>query len=858
MSRLTPMMRQYRAAKAEHPEALLFFRMGDFFELFFEDARIAARELGLTLTSRDKANPVPMAGVPVRAVDSYLRKLLARGHKVAICDQVQDPREAKGLVDRAVVRVVTPGTVTEETVLDAKTNNYLAALHTAPARAGLAWVDVSTGTFRVEEPPPDRLPDEIARIDPAEILLPESAELADPALREAIRGAITRRPDHTFDREAARRNLTRHFGVAHLDGFGCGDLTAGLGAAGAILSYLEETQKTGLSHLSRLERVRDGTHLVLDRNTRRALEITASMADGSRRGTLLEVLDETRTAMGGRRLRSWLLEPLLDPERIRYRLDAVEELVGDSFRRADLRRALSRVRDLERIAAKIATGRAGPRDLVALRQSAETLPAVRESLAGVCSQALADRLSEIDPLDDLRALVEKALLDDPSPVLREGDIIREGWSAELDGLRSLRKDGTDWIASFQAREAERTGIPNLKVGYNRVFGYYIEITHANRDRVPPDYHRKQTLKNAERYITPELKEYETRVLSADEKAKALETRLFLELRGRVAEHVGRIQATAGAAAEVDALAALAEAAAGGGYVRPEIREDARIEIREGRHPVLERVLTEEPFVPNDTVLGGEAGTVAVITGPNMSGKSTYLRQTALIVLLAHCGSFVPAREARIGLCDRIFTRVGAADDLARGRSTFMVEMSETADILNHATTRSLLVLDEIGRGTSTYDGVAIAWAVTEHIARRIGARTLFATHYHELTALADRLPNVVNLNVAVREWGEEVIFLRKIREGGTDRSYGVHVARIAGVPAAVVERAAHILARLEREGAAPARVPEEAPPPVRQLTLFTPAPAPLLEELRALDPDRLTPLEALLKIREWKTRWESE
>ncbi|MCU0726685.1 MAG: DNA mismatch repair protein MutS [Planctomycetes bacterium] len=845
------MMTQYRTAKARYPEALLFFRMGDFYEMFEEDAKTAARVLGLTLTSRDKVNPIPMAGVPVRAVDTYLRRLMALGHKVAICEQMEDPREAKGLVEREVIRLVTPGTITEDSVLEARAENFLAAAFLAADRAGLAWVDLSTGAFRVEDLPAAGLADELARVAPSEILLPESlvhgGDGAVAAIRESARGVVTARPDWAFSREEAHRTLTAHFGVRTLDGFGCGDLLEALNAAGSVLQYLTETQKTALPHLARLEKVADGSFLAMDRSTRRALEIVESMADRSRKGTLLDVLDRTKTAMGGRRLKGWLLAPLVDPAVIDRRLDAVSELKDDDFLRRDVRDVLARVNDIERIAGKLATGRAGPRDLVSLRQSAEVLPRLATLLGKVVSTDLATGLSGLDTLDDLRERIASAVLDEPATALREGGILREGYSAELDELRNLRRDGTEWIARFQAEEIRRTGIATLRVGFNRVFGYYIEITHANREKVPPDYHRKQTLKNAERYITPELKEYETKVLTADERAKDLEAELFIALRDEVAKEVGRIGATARAVAEVDALASLAEAAALCGYARPRVDGGTALSIEGGRHPVLERIPRGEAFVPNDVRMGEVDRRLLLITGPNMSGKSTYLRQTALIVLMAQCGSFVPADSAAIGVADRIFARVGASDDLAQGKSTFMVEMSETANILHNATPRSLLVLDEIGRGTSTYDGVAIAWAVTEHLATRVRARTLFATHYHELTEIAGRLPNVTNLNVAVREWGDEVVFLRKIEEGGTDRSYGVHVARIAGIPPEVVTRAREILARLERR---PEPALADRPARPRQLPLFAPPPHPAIEALKSLDPDRLTPLEALLKLRE--------
>ncbi len=679
MAVMTPMMRQYHDAKSKHPDALLFFRMGDFYEMFHEDAKEASRLLGLTLTSRDKANPIPMAGVPVRAVDTYLRRLLNLGRKVAICEQMEDPREAKGIVERAVTRIVTPGTVTEESVLEAKANNFLAALFPGSARAGLAWVDVSTGTFRVSEVAQDRILDELSRVDPSELLVPERMNGDSPefmaTVGETIRGTITTRPDWAFEANEANRILTSHFGVRTLDGFGCGDLTTALQAAGAALQYLDETQKTGQAHIARIEKVRDGAHLILDRTTRQALELTESMARGARGGTLLAILDHTRTAMGGRTLKSWILAPLTDCTGIRRRLDAIGELVDDPFRRKDLRETLGGIYDLERIAAKVATGRASPRDLVSLRQSAERLPELRRRLEGTFAEALASEEERLDTLADLGELVARALTDSPPPNQKDGGFIREGYHPELDELRSLKRDGKEWIASFQKDESERTGIPSLKVGFNRVFGYYLEITNAHRDRVPAEYHRKQTLKNAERYITPELKEYETKVLTADEKAKELEAGLFAALREEVMQHVPRIQVAAEAVAAVDTLASLAEAAALRGYTRPEIVRSNELEIREGRHPVLEVLQTDEPFVPNDVSMEETGRRVLVITGPNMSGKSTYLRQTALIMVMAQCGSFVPAASARIGLADRIFTRVGASDDLSRGKSTFMVEMS---------------------------------------------------------------------------------------------------------------------------------------------------------------------------------------
>ncbi|MHC4959633.1 MAG: DNA mismatch repair protein MutS [Planctomycetota bacterium] len=855
----TPMMRQYKAAKTKAGDALLFFRMGDFYELFFDDAKTASRALGLTLTSRSKEQDIPMAGVPVRSVDGYLSRLVTQGFRVAICEQLEDPAQAKGIVDRDVVRVVTPGTLTEDSVLDAKAHNYLLAVNFTAQRAGLAWAELSTGRFHVEDVPRDDALDAIARVGAAEVLLPSDVIEGDDDLATGI-ARVTGAPPRemagwVLDPATASRTLKEHFKVATLEGFGLNAKDPSLGAAAAVLHYLSETQRTALAHITALRRFRTGDHLVLDHGTRARLELD----------DLVTVLDRTATAAGARLLRERINLPLTCVAEIRRRHDAVDELFADSFLRRDLHETLKGVRDIERIVSRAATGRASPRDLLGLRLSLDVVPSVQNALAATQADLLQRARSDLDSVPELRDLLTRAIADEPPAHLRDGGALRDGYSEKLDELRSLRRDGKTFIANLRAREIERTGIDNLKVGYNKVFGYYIEITHAHRDKVPEDYIRKQTLKAAERYITPELKDYESQVLSAEERALALENRLFDELRKAVLDHIQRLQRTAALLADLDATRSLAEAAARQGYVRPEVDDGPVLDITEGRHPVVENALVDERFVPNDLVLDLEERTVAVLTGPNMAGKSTYIRQAALITLMAQAGSFVPAKAARVGVADRIFTRIGADDDLAGGRSTFMVEMAETAHICHHATHRSLVVLDEVGRGTSTFDGVSLAWAVTEYLAQVTGCRTLFATHYHELTALSDEVRNIFNLHVAVEEWGEEIVFLHRIAEGGTDRSYGIHVARLAGLPAAVIERAKALLGGLSGRTDGLAEVGFAAttgpiPPPTRQLGLFAPAAEAdpkllaLRDELKALDPDTLTPIDALLKLKELSDR----
>ncbi len=853
---VTPMMQQYLDAKAACPECVLLFRMGDFYELFHDDAKLAARVLGLALTSRDKGeNPVPMAGFPHHQLESYLGKLIASGLRAAICEQVEDPRLAKGLVKREVTRVVSPGTVTDDALLDPHESNYLAAL--VPGEpVGLAWIDLSTGRFLAAQLPQARLADELARIAPVELLLADEAEA--PSAQGKERLVVTRRPAWAFGHTAAQQALAKHFGTQTLEGFGFDDHdTAAIRAAGAILDYLCETQKSSLSHIDRLMPYRLGQALEIDEATRRSLEITRTLREGRREGSLVEVLDRTVTAMGARLLADWIANPLTSLADINERLDAIAELLADSKLADELREQLRGIYDVERLLARVTTGRASPRDLSFLARTLRTLPTLKAKLTARKATLLTRLEDELDLCPDIRGQLDAALVDDCPLISTEGGLIRPGFNADLDNLRELAAGGKQWIARYQAEESQRTGIANLKVGFNQVFGYYLEVTHTHRDKVPPGYIRKQTIKNAERYITPELKEYEEKVLAADEKAKELEHELFLELRDLVAAGARRLRATAGALAQADVLAALAELARDRGYCRPTVVEEPVLRIVEGRHPVLDVRLAEGTFVPNDVSAGPDEGLMLLITGPNMAGKSTYIRQVALIALMAQMGSFVPAREAMLGVADRIFARVGASDELARGQSTFMVEMTETARILNTATERSLVILDEIGRGTSTYDGVSLAWAIVEYLHDRAGCRTLFATHYHELTDLAGSLSRVKNLNVAVREWQDEVIFLHKIIEGAADKSYGIHVARLAGVPREVLERAKQILARLEQEHLDEQGRPKLARQRMRvsgdlQLTLFAAPENPLLEKIRQADVNSLSPLAALALIQQWQ------
>ncbi len=864
---LTPLLRQYREIKARHPGAILFFRMGDFYEMFYEDAELGARVLDIALTSR--GDGVPLAGVPVRSAADYLKQLVARGYRVAICEQVEDPRLAKGPVRREVVETVTPGALLEEGWIPGSRNNWMVALATAggaerrnAGRVGLAAIDLSTGEFVLETLERSALEEALSRLNPAEVVLPreEAGPSGDPPFGPTA--LVTHREPWEFDPALAAEDLARRFGLASTDGLGLGPADApALGAAGALLRYLAELQPAGLPHLTRPVIRRSERHLWLDEMTRRNLELVEPLRPGARGATLLETIDLTLTPMGGRLLRDWVLSPLRDREAIDRRLDAVEALVRDHRGRGRLREALDGVRDLERLAGRAAAGRATPRELGTLRDSLGRLPDVLEALAGLAGRERSAELvaaeRELDPLSDLAGELRAALVERPPAALSDGGLIRPGYDAELDGLRDLRDGGKRYIAGLQQRERERTGIGSLKVGFNKVFGYYLEVTNAHAAKVPPDYERRQTLAGAERYVTPELKQYEEKVLGAEERIAAREAELLGALRGTVGRAVARIQGTARWLARLDVWAALAEVAARYGYTRPRVDEDFALVLKGSRHPVIERLVARESFIPND-VRFTESERVLLVTGPNMAGKSTVLRQIGLAVVLAQMGSFVPADEARIGLVDRLFTRVGASDDLARGQSTFMVEMSETSAILHNATARSLVLLDEIGRGTSTYDGVAIAWAVTEHLHDRVGCKTMFATHYHELMQLPERLQHARNLNVAVRETGGTVVFLHRLEPGGTDRSYGIHVASLAGLPAPVVARAQEVLGSLEREHRmVPGRPP--APPDPVQLRLFDPGerePHPVVEEIRGLELDRLTPLEALNRLADLKRRAE--
>jgi len=865
------MLQQYFRLKAEYPDVLLAMQVGDFYEFYGPDAEIAARELEIVLTGREDGSNgrVPMAGVPVHAYERYFAKLVQKGYRVAICDQIEDPKLAKGLVKRRVTRVLTPGTVVEDSMLDARANNYLVAAVLGDPIHGLGVVDVSTGEFLATEIAGEgrlqKLLDELFRLQPAEVLVPEDQEELIQTLREQLSATITPVPLQEWVGREAREILLRHFGVESLRGFGCEEFTRGLDAAALALRYLQQNQMTALEHIRTLSTYSVERFMYLDATARRHLELTQNLMDGTRRYTLLATLDSTCTPMGARLLKRWLDEPLLEPDAITARLDAVEALAQQSIRRDALRQILRSLADLERLAARASTGTANARDLVALRQSLQRLPALyaeADALLRELSQPptlLATLAPRLVPLSDLCALLERALVDDPPADLKSGGVIRDGYDPELDRLRQVRTDGKQWIAQLEAKERQRTGIPSLKVGYNAVFGYYLEVSKPHLNKVPPDYIRKQTLANAERFITPELKEQEAILLGAEERINALEFELFSRVRGEVARCTPQLQSLAKAIAELDVLCAFAENAVRYRYVRPVVDTEDRIHIVGGRHPVVER-FSEKPFVPNDCRLDPTQRLI-ILTGPNMSGKSTYIRQNALITLMAHIGSFVPAERAEIGLVDRIFTRVGARDELATGQSTFMVEMTETANILNNATPRSLVILDEIGRGTSTYDGLAIAWAVAEYL-HAIGCKTLFATHYHYLNDLANRLEGVANYRVAVKEQGDRIVWLHKVLPGGTDRSYGVHVARMAGVPPEVVQRAEQILREFERRGVQGAvQPPTSDAPTVRtkklQLTLFEAEEHPVLEALRALDITTLSPVEALLKLDELKRKLES-
>ncbi|MCX6380597.1 MAG: DNA mismatch repair protein MutS [Armatimonadetes bacterium] len=861
----TPLLKQYFATRLENPGVILLMRVGDFYEAYGEDAEICARELNITLTGREDGGVrVPMAGVPHHAYERYLARLIAKGLRVAIMEQVEDPKYAKGLVKRKVTRVVTPGTILEDTMLDSASNNYLVAAVVGDSVAGLGVADISTGEFLTTELGGerwiDKVMDELQRLEPAEVLVPDTLE---PEILDLIRTAssatvttFSPRDSGTLSRFRQSRDLLlHHFNTQSLRGFGCEEFSVGLDACALVLRYLEQTQVNALPHIRSLSTYSARDFMVLDAPARRHLELTNSLSDGSRQKTLLSVLDTTLTPMGSRLLRRWVEEPLLDVAAIRQRHTAVDELYHDSLRRGDLRDLLKGMGDMERLVSRSAAGLANARDLVALKDGLLRLPSIAHTLATIKSPRLQQIQEHLTCPPDIAAKIASAIVDDPPSGLREGGIIRTGYHPPLDRLQSASGDAKAWIANLEVSERQTTNIPSLKVGYNGVFGYYIEVTKIHTSKVPAHYIRKQTTSNAERYITPDLKEYEARVLGADEKAVEMEYELFQAVREQVANASAEILAVARAISELDVVVGFAEVALRNHYVCPEVHDEDSLRIVGGRHPVIEHIGMGGAYIPNDCAFD-PASRMYVITGPNMSGKSSYLRQVALIVLMAQIGSFVPADEAHIGVVDRIFTRVGAHDELATGQSTFMVEMNETANILNNATSRSLVILDEIGRGTSTYDGLSIAWAVAEYLVS-VGCKTLFATHYHHLNELASQLPTVKNYRVAVKEQGEQIIWLRKLIPGGTDKSYGIQVARMAGIPSEVIKRAKEVLRTLERGSVGVTKdiVAGGQEPPKKQklqLTLFEAEKHPILDELEMLDVSSMTPVEALMKLDAWK------
>ena len=859
----TPMIKQYLSIKDQYPDAILFYRMGDFYEMFFEDAHLASRALEITLTSRNKndESPVPMCGVPHRAARSYIARLINKGYKVAVCDQIEDPAQAKGLVKRDVVRVITPGMIIEDELLDERSNNYVLAVKSKDGAIGIAFLDISTGTFRMaESKDPEAIIEEIRRISPREILLAESSK-NDPELlpisdvfTEVSKSYLN---DRAFEFKRSYERLTDQFKTVSLEGFGCENWKAGVCAAGAVVFYVRETQKQKLEHLTRIEAHRLEKYLMVDELSWQNLELSRNIRSGSRRGTLLGVIDHTGTAMGARLLTQWMRYPLIDSKEIGLRHDAVGEATDTILIRRSIRETLKSIHDIERIGNKIVMGHANARDLVALKRSLQMLPDLWSLLAELNSK-LFQQPEKIDHLAELADLIERAIREDAPPTLNEGGIIKSGYKRELDDLVHISRDAKDWLAQLEVREKEHTGINTLKVRYNKVFGYYIEIPKSRSESVPAHYVRKQTLVNAERFITDELKSFEMKILGAEDQRAALEYEIFAEIRDEIVKNNLGIQTVARFLASIDCLVNLAEIAAQNNYNRPDMTTDGRIWIEKGRHPVVEKMITAERFVPNTVRMDDQDHQVLIITGPNMAGKSTVLRQVALVVILAQMGSFVPAARAQVSITDRIFTRVGALDNLSSGQSTFMVEMQETANILNNATEKSLVIMDEIGRGTSTFDGLSIAWAVAEylHDLENRGVKTLFATHYHELTELARTKPRVKNFNIAVKEWNDEIIFLRKLVQGGTNRSYGIQVARLAGIPDRVIKSAKRILYKIEQgeynSGEASGLINGKTPTakgPV-QLDLFSKKETRLIEQLSETDISKMTPLEALNLLNE--------
>jgi DNA mismatch repair protein MutS len=857
-TKITPMIQQYLSIKESYPDAVLFYRMGDFYEMFFEDAKLASRILEITLTSRNKNDevPVPMCGVPYRAAKGYISRLIENGLKVAVCDQVEDPSQAKGLVKRDVVRVITPGMITEDEYLDKKTNNFILALFHQNNTTGIAYIDISTGAFRLtESTSPDKIREEIHRVSPSELLLPETLE-TEPVFLALVSAfsqkAVSCLEEEVFGYERCRERLLSHFKVLSLEGFGCESLKRGVSAAGALLSYVRETQKQPLSHLVRLESYSLDHFLSMDEKSCKNLELTANIGSGGRHGSLIGVLDETVTAMGGRLLKRWLRYPLMDPQAIESRLDAVEEAKNKIREAGLIRESLKAVYDLERINGKIALGHANARDLLALRQSLEKIPDIKTGM-GAFSASLFAWDMDFEPLVNLAGLISKAIREDAPPTVNEGGMIRPGFHVELDELIEINRNGKGWLAKLEVDQKAETGISSLKVRYNKVFGYYIEVPKAQAGNVPSHYIRKQTLVNAERYITEDLKHFESNVLNAEERRASLEFEIFCTLRSRVMEQNQSIQQAADFIANLDCLLALGTVADANHYHRPQINHEGRIAIEDSRHPVVEKMIPGERFVPNSIDLDNTENQILIITGPNMAGKSTILRQAALTSIMAQMGSFVPAAKASLCLVDKIFTRIGALDNLASGQSTFMVEMQETANILNNATENSLIILDEIGRGTSTFDGLSIAWAVAEylHDLKGKGVKTLFATHYHKLTDLVQTKPRVKNYHVAVKEWNDEIIFLRKLTEGSTSRSYGIQVARLAGAPETVISRAKSILNQIENEenglnGIILEENRKSSPKKGHvQLPLFEKTENIIMNLLRSADISRMTPMDAM-------------
>ena len=882
MAELTPMMQQYMQTKKEYPDCILFYRLGDFYEMFFDDALIASKELEITLTGKNCGleERAPMCGVPYHSVDGYLNRLVSKGYKVAMCEQTEDPSTAKGLVKREVVRIVTPGTNLDTQSLDETRNNYIMSVVYIADRFGMSIADITTGDYFVTEiGDSEKLFDEIFKFMPSELICNEAFYMSGmdlDLLKEKLGISIYALDSWYFDDAICTQTLKDHFHVSAMEGLGLSDFDSGIIAAGALLKYLLETQKRDLSHMTRLSVYTTGKYMLLDSSTRRNLELCETLREKQKRGSLLWVLDKTKTAMGARALRKFIEQPLIDRTEINRRLDAVDELKNEAISREELREYLSPVYDLERLVCKITYQSANPRDLIAFETSLAMMPHVKCILQDMKSPLLKELYENLDPLEDLCTLVKKAIKEDPPIAMKEGGIIKDGYNEEVDRLRSAKSDGKEWLAKLESDEREKTGIKNLRVRYNKVFGYYLEVTNSYKDLVPDYYTRKQTLANAERYIIPELKELEDTILGAEDRLYALEYQIFSDVRDQIAKEVLRIQTAARIIAKLDAFASLALVAERNHYVRPDINEKGVIDIKDGRHPVVEKMIPNDMFICNDTYLNDKKNRISIITGPNMAGKSTYMRQTALIVLMAQIGSFVPASSANIGIVDRIFTRVGASDDLASGQSTFMVEMTEVANILRNATSKSLLILDEIGRGTSTFDGLSIAWAVIEHISnsKLLGAKTLFATHYHELTELEGKIDNVNNYCIAVKEKGDDILFLRKIVKGGADKSYGIQVAHLAGVPESVTNRAKEIVEELVHadittrikdisvQGQSQTKVKTKHYDEVdlAQMSLFdTVQDNDVLEELKNLDVSNLTPIDALNTLyqlqNKLKNRW---